>query len=141
VGKVPLRKWIQFRHQYLALLKGVKPDALPMPGAAPATAAAASTPSTTGAAPAAPTTGAAPAAPTPTPQAGPQSENGDEGQPPEEDDDEEGSQNPDGAGEADKSLEDHALGEYPLVRQYDRPFVRALNLLVSMDIFYKQMKQ
>ena len=36
------------------------------------------------------------------------------------------------------SIEEQVLVDYPLVRKFDRPFVRALNLLVSMNIFFSE---
>ena len=36
------------------------------------------------------------------------------------------------------SIEEQILENYALVRQFDRPFVRALNLLVSMNIFFSE---
>lgn len=36
------------------------------------------------------------------------------------------------------SVEEQILTNYPLVRKLDRPFVRALNLLVSMNIFFSE---
>jgi C-terminal processing protease CtpA/Prc len=38
------------------------------------------------------------------------------------------------------SVEEQILENYPLVRKFDRPFVRALNLLVSMNVFFSDTK-
>jgi len=107
---VPKRRWAGFRHQFLALLKALDPKDLPWPGKEKDDA-----------------------------------EDGAKGDVKVEDEvkdkekkkekvDEEKPEE----GEAEKSLEQRVLTDYPSVRQYDRPFVRALNLLISMDIFYRQ---
>lgn len=43
--------------------------------------------------------------------------------------------------EATRSLEDITFADHPLVRQFDRPLIRAMNLLISMNIFFDQFRK
>lgn len=108
---VPTKGYKRFREEFLAFCKGV---AVPKEVSVAATG---STTNTTSTVATAPTTGV-----------------------PADEDDEE-----DGGGKdttkPDVKLQDQVLGEYPSVRRYDNELMRAVNLLISTNIFYEQMLQ
>ena len=101
LGKVQPRRWKAFRHEVLALLKGVKPADLPDP--------------------------------TKKKKAKKEEKKEPEVKKEEKKEKDKPKEEP-----VEKSLEEEALHDYSLVRQFDRPFVRALNLLVSMNIFFRE---
>ena len=117
-GKVGTREWGRFRHEILALLKDVKPDELEWPGKKKDEENDENSKIIDEL--------------TKTEGSEDEEDNG------EVDEDEEDDTNGPSSKEHEASVEEKVLISYPLVRKFDRPFVRALNLLVSMNIFFSE---
>ena len=111
IGKVQTRRWKAFRHEVLALLKGVKPADLPDPDKKVVEKKE---------------------------KEDKEDKEEDKDEKEDEHDDDDDSADKKGDEPVEKSLEEEVLANYPLLRQFDRPFVRALNLLVSMNIFFRE---
>lgn len=108
---VPAKQYKQFREEFLAFCKGTPPPK-------PSDKSAASTGPTTG------TTSTAATGPT-------------TGAPADEDDEDESPKDD----KKDAKPSDQVLGEYQSVRKFDNTLMRAVNLLISTNIFYEQMLQ
>lgn len=108
---VPTKVYKQFRQEFLAFCKGT-----PAPKEGASTAASGTTTNATSTQATAPTTGA----------------------PADEDEEEDGGGKD--SGKPETRPQDQILGEWPLVRKHDNELMRAVNLLVSTNIFFEQMQ-
>jgi carboxyl-terminal processing protease len=118
---VPPKAVRRFREEFSAFCRGAPAPKAPPPGSAASTPSTTGTPPTTATPPTAPTTATPP--------------------PSDAEDDEEEPARPGQDGKPEGKVPDQLLGEYALVRAHDSTLVRAVNLLVSADIFFKQLLQ
>lgn len=107
---VPTKVYKQFRQEFLAFCKGT-----PAPKDGASAGASGVTTNATSTQASAPTTGA----------------------PADEDEEEDGGSKD--SGKPETKPQDQVLGEWPLVRKHDNELMRAVNLLISTNIFYEQM--
>ena len=114
MDSVPAKGYKKFREEFLAFCKGA--PAAKEGGSKEATSPTTATSNTTSTAATAPTTGA----------------------PADEDEEDEPAKD---ANKPEAKLQDQVLGEYPTVRKYDNELMRAVNLLISTNIFFEQTQQ